>query len=110
MFLKKLAVHQIIWLATITFLVVSCIWAYQGDVSYFFLIIPFYLLFILIQDTFQDSHTVKKNYPIVGRFRYFLESFRPEMRQYFFEGELDGKPFNRRQRSIVYQRAKNVLR
>ena len=108
MFLKKLAVHQIIWLATITFLVVSCIWAYQGDVSYFFLIIPFYLLFILIQDTFQDSHTVKKNYPIVGRFRYFLESFRPEMRQYFFEGELDGKPFNRRQRSIVYQRAKNV--
>ena len=47
MFLKKLAVHQIIWLATVTFLVVSCVWAYQGNMSYFFLIIPFYLLFIL---------------------------------------------------------------
>jgi len=29
------------------------------------------------------------------------------MRQYFWESDLDGKPFNRRQRSIVYQRAKN---
>src|SRR5690606_1320890 len=39
--------------------------------------------------------------------RYFFESIRPEMRQYFWESDLDGKPFNRRQRSIVYQRAKN---
>ena len=108
MFLKKLAVHHIIWVATISFLVISCVLAYLGNLNYFFLIIPFYLLYIIIQDTSQSSHTVKKNYPIVGRFRYFLESFRPEMRQYFFEGELDGKPFNRRQRSIVYQRAKNV--
>jgi len=108
MFLKKLAVHQIIWVATISFSIISCVLAYLGVLNYFFLIIPFYLLYIVIQDTSQSNHTIKKNYPIVGRFRYFLESFRPEMRQYFFEGELDGKPFNRRQRSIVYQRAKNV--
>ena len=108
MFLKKLAVHQIIWVATISFSIISCVLAYLGVLNYFFLIIPFYLLYITIQDTSQSNHTIKKNYPIVGRFRYFLESFRPEMRQYFFEGELDGKPFNRRQRSIVYQRAKNV--
>ena len=108
MFLKKLAVHHIIWVATISFLVISCVLAYLGNLNYYLLISPVDLLYIIIQDTSQSSHTVKKNYPIVGRFRYFLESFRPEMRQYFFEGELDGKPFNRRQRSIVYQRAKNV--
>ena len=108
MFLKKLAVRQIIWLVTVLFLIVSCVLAYYQFVFYLFLIIPFLLLYIAVSDTFQSKHTVKKNYPIVGRFRYFLESFRPEMRQYFFEGELDGKPFNRRQRSIVYQRAKNV--
>ncbi|MEM8520872.1 FMN-binding glutamate synthase family protein [Flavobacterium sp. PL12] len=108
MFLKKLAVHQIIWVATISFLIISCLLAYLGDLNYFFLIIPLFLMLFLVQDTFQASHTIKKNYPIVGRFRYLLESFRPEIRQYFFEGELDGKPFNRRQRSIVYQRAKNV--
>src|SRR5690606_8638656 len=45
--------------------------------------------------------------PLIGRLRYVFESVRPEFRQYFFEGELDGKPFSRRQRSIVYQRAKN---
>ncbi|HTN18816.1 MAG TPA: FMN-binding glutamate synthase family protein, partial [Chitinophagaceae bacterium] len=45
---------------------------------------------------------------VLGYFRYFFESIRPEMRQYFGESDLDGRPFNRRQRSIVYQRAKNV--
>lgn len=108
MFLKKLSVQQIIWVSTILFLVISCALTYFDYLNYFFLIIPFSLFYLLILDTFQSKHTVKRNYPIVGRFRYFLESFRPEMRQYFFEGELDGKPFNRRQRSIVYQRAKNV--
>ncbi|QQT37877.1 FMN-binding glutamate synthase family protein [Sphingobacterium spiritivorum] len=29
------------------------------------------------------------------------------MRQYFWESDTDGRPFSRRQRSIVYQRAKN---
>src|SRR5690606_16004551 len=43
-----------------------------------------------------------------GYMRYFFESIRPEIRQYFFESDLDGKPFSRRQRSIVHQRAKNV--
>ena len=38
--------------------------------------------------------------------RYLLESIGPEMRQYFVETDLDGKPFNRLQRSIVYQRSK----
>ena len=46
-------------------------------------------------------------FPLIGYVRYFLESIRPEIRQYFFESDLDGKPFSRRQRSIVYQRAKN---
>jgi glutamate synthase domain-containing protein 2 len=108
MFLKKLAAHQIIWSIIVLFLVTTACLVYFNYLPIWFLIVPLFLLYIVIVDTFQSRHTVKKNYPIVGRFRYFLESFRPEMRQYFIEGELDGKPFNRRQRSIVYQRAKNV--
>jgi glutamate synthase domain-containing protein 2 len=38
--------------------------------------------------------------------RYLLESLGPEMRQYFVETDTDGKPFNRLQRSLVYQRSK----
>jgi glutamate synthase domain-containing protein 2 len=38
-----------------------------------------------------------------------LEGFRPEIRQYFFEGDKDGAPFPRDKRAIVYQRAKKEL-
>ncbi|GHA60520.1 Glutamate synthase domain-containing protein 2 [Pontibacter akesuensis] len=55
----------------------------------------------------QSRHSLLRNYPLLGYLRYFFESIRPEFRQYFFESDLDGKPFSRRQRSIVYQRAKN---
>ena len=34
---------------------------------------------------------------------------RPEIRQYFFEGDKDGTPFSRDRRSVVYQRAKMAL-
>src|SRR5688500_12196080 len=63
------------------------------------------LLLIAIRDTVQQKHAIIRNYPVIGHLRYFFESIRPEIRQYFIESDLDGKPFNRRQRSIVYQRA-----
>jgi glutamate synthase domain-containing protein 2 len=65
------------------------------------------LMILAIRDATQKKHAIIHNYPLVGHLRYLFESIRPEMRQYFFESDLDGKPFNRRQRSIVYQRAKN---
>ncbi|MDX5417931.1 MAG: FMN-binding glutamate synthase family protein [Hymenobacteraceae bacterium] len=70
------------------------------------LIVPMHLLYL--RNIRQDKHSILRNYPLVGYLRYFFESIRPELRQYFFESDLDGKPFSRRQRSIVYQRAKNV--
>ena len=65
------------------------------------------MLIIAVYDTFQKRHAVIRNFPLIGHFRYIFESIRPEMRQYFFESDLDGRPFNRRQRSVVYQRAKS---
>jgi glutamate synthase domain-containing protein 2 len=62
-----------------------------------------------ITHALQKKHSILRNYPVIGLFRYFFESIRPELRQYFWESDTDGTPFNRRQRSIVYQRAKNVL-
>jgi glutamate synthase domain-containing protein 2 len=74
---------------------------------YWVMFVTLPLLLIAIYDVRQKKHAVLRNYPVIGHLRYFLESIRPELRQYFFETELDGKPFNRRQRAIVYQRAKN---
>src|SRR5688572_25148784 len=82
--------------------------AYTGnEIWYWPLIITLPLLLLAIVNIRQKKHAILRNFPIVGYLRYFFESIRPEIRQYFFESDLDGKPFNRRQRSIVYQRAKN---
>ena len=60
-------------------------------------------------DLVQEKHAVLRNYPISAHLRFILEGIRPEMRQYFFEGEKDGAPFSRDRRAIVYQRAQNQL-
>ena len=62
-----------------------------------------------IFDSLQTKHTIRKNFPVLGRFRYVLESIRPEINQYFIENNTDGRPFNRNERSIIYQRAKKQL-
>lgn len=81
---------------------------YTGSGSWYYaLILTVPLLMLAIANIRQTKHAILRNFPIIGYLRYFFESIRPEIRQYFFESDLDGKPFNRRQRSIVYQRAKN---
>lgn len=74
---------------------------------FWLLIVPVPLMIIAIYHSVQTSHAILRNYPLLGYFRYIFESIRPELRQYFWESDTDGRPFNRRQRSIVYQRAKN---
>ena len=103
----KLNARHIIWLITLSFLTGTLFLVFYYKVHSIFLSAPLIALLLVLIDSTQTKHSVRKNYPLVGRLRYLFESVRPEFRQYFFEGELDGKPFNRRQRSIVYQRAKN---
>jgi glutamate synthase domain-containing protein 2 len=82
--------------------------AYTGNENWYWaLLITMPSLLIAIRDMRQKKHAIIRNFPVIGHLRYFFESIRPELRQYFFESDLDGKPFSRRQRSIVYQRAKN---
>src|SRR6476659_2109711 len=42
-------------------------------------------------DRSQKQHPVLRNYPIVGRARYFFETIGPELRQYLFSNDLEGK-------------------
>ncbi|WP_216075604.1 FMN-binding glutamate synthase family protein [Acinetobacter indicus] len=60
-----------------------------------------------LYDVIQTKHSILKNYPIMGHFRFIFEDFRPEIRQYFIEADQDAQPFSRMQRSLIYQRAKN---
>ena len=66
------------------------------------------LLGLGLYDYAQTSHAVLRNFPLIGHGRYLLELIRPEIYQYFIESETDGVPFGRDQRTLVYQRAKQV--
>jgi glutamate synthase domain-containing protein 2 len=65
------------------------------------------LIFMFISDITQKKHGVLRNYPVVGRLRYFFEEMGEYFRQYFFAGDRDEMPFNRSTRGWVYRLAKN---
>jgi len=70
------------------------------------LVIPIIILGII--DMIQTKHTIRRLYPFLGRFRYMLESVRPEIQQYFVESDTSGTPISREFRSLIYQRAKGA--
>lgn len=72
-------------------------------------VISWFLLGLGFYDLRQTTHSIRRNYPIIGNMRYLLESIRPELRQYFFENDQDDTPFSRAKRSLVYQRSKQQL-
>lgn len=56
----------------------------------------------------QKSHALLSNFGVMAQLRYVMESIGPEMRQYFFMGDTEERPFTRIQRAEVYRKAKNV--
>jgi glutamate synthase domain-containing protein 2 len=57
-------------------------------------------------DVTQRKHTILRNFPIIGHFRYWLEAVGPELRQYIVTDNDEERPFSRDQRSWVYASAK----
>jgi len=70
-----------------------------------------FLLWVMVAyvlDVTQTRHAVRRNYPVIGRFRYLLEHLGEFFRQYFFAMDREELPFNRAQRSWVYRAAKDL--
>jgi len=89
------------------FLIVAAIY-YYFKLGFLLLIVLPILLIIGLFNTIQKKHAILRNFPVLGYFRYLFEMIAPEIQQYFIERSTDGKPFSRNQRSLVYQRAKNI--
>jgi len=89
------------------FIIVAAIY-YQFKLGFLLLIIIPILLVIGVYNIIQEKHAILRNFPVLGYFRYLFEMIAPEIQQYFIERSTDGKPFSRNQRSLVYQRAKNI--
>lgn len=86
-----------------------------GSIAYFWqpvlwllaLIVP--IILCGVYDILQTSHTLLRNFPVIGRGRWVMEALRPPLHQYFVESDIEGVPFNRMFRSVVYQRSKQEL-
>lgn len=94
---------------SITVLSVTAMLIYVNWKFSLLLLIFIPLILMGFYDMYQSKQTIKRNFPLLGRMRYLLESIGPEMRQYFIETDTEGKPFNRLQRSLVYQRSKKEI-
>ena len=102
--------QKIYWLiATVGNLVAIYLFINSGDLLEL-LLLTFTLLYSAVgfYDINYSRHTLNRLYPVVAYIRYFLESYRVEIKQYFIANDTEERPFNREQRSLVYQRSKNV--
>ncbi len=66
------------------------------------------VMILYVIDRTQTTHAIRRNYPVIGRLRYFFEHLGEFFRQYFFAMDREELPFNRAQRNWAYRAAKNV--
>jgi hypothetical protein len=64
---------------------------------------------IVAHDLRERRHAIVRNFPVIGHFRYLLESVGPELRQYIVTSNDEERRFSRDQRRWVYASAKREL-
>ena len=95
-------------ISLVTFLLIGLLGLLASWVWWLLLIaVPLFL--VGIYDIVQKEHTILRNFPVIGHFRFMLESIAPEIHQYFIEDDLSGRPISRERRALVYRRAKGAL-
>lgn len=67
-----------------------------------------WLVVLYFIDVRQKEHAIRRNFPVIGRFRYLFEQLGEFFRQYFFAMDREEMPFNRAERSWVYRAAKGL--
>ena len=66
------------------------------------------VIVIFIIDVRQTRDAVRRNYPVLGRFRYIFSMLGEFFRQYFFAMDREEMPFNRAERDWIERSSKNV--
>ena len=102
--MKKKNVLVVLLLLLVAIAVTGVFW----HPLWWLLIVAGLFTLLAIHDLSQTQHTILRNYPIFGHLRYAFEDIHTQIRQYFIESDMEGLPFAREQREMVYERAKNV--
>uniref|UniRef100_UPI00273A4C5D glutamate synthase-related protein n=4 Tax=Thiolapillus sp. TaxID=2017437 RepID=UPI00273A4C5D len=71
-------------------------------------LLALWVVITFITDISQTRQAIRRNYPVIGRFRYLFEKLGGFFRQYFFAMDREELPFNRAQRTWIYRAAKNL--
>ena len=103
---QRVPVRFVAFFTVVALWVLSALQLVVGQASFLWVLLLTGLVALGVYDLQQTSHAILRNYPIIGHLRFLLEFVRPELRQYFIEGDHDAVPFSRSQRSLVYARAK----
>ena len=103
---QRLPLRFLAFFAIVVLWVLSALQLVVGQVSFLWVLLLSVLVVVGISDLQQTKHAILRNYPIIGHLRFLLEFIRPELRQYFIEGDSEAVPFSRSQRSLVYARSK----
>jgi glutamate synthase domain-containing protein 2 len=99
---RRYFLFNLVIVAIFILLIVGC----YSPAYFWGLLITIPLLMLGVWDLLQSKHNLLHNYPITGHFRWMLEGVRPQIHQYIVESNTNGKPFNRDDRTVVYERAK----
>lgn len=71
-------------------------------------LVVLFIVFLFITDISQTKDAIRRNYPVIGRFRYLFSTLGEFFRQYFFAMDREEMPFNRAEREWVYKSSKGV--
>ncbi|WP_226537551.1 FMN-binding glutamate synthase family protein [Fictibacillus halophilus] len=65
-----------------------------------------FFIYLYFKDDRQKQHAILRNFPVLGNVRYLTEKIGPELRQYLFNNDNEGKPFSRKQYQDVVKAGK----
>ncbi len=66
------------------------------------------LIVLYLIDISQTQDAIRRNYPVIGRFRRIFSTLGEFFRQYFFAMDREEMPFNRAEREWVYKSSRGV--
>lgn len=90
-------------------LAIPCLWLAFSTPWWLLAAVPLVGLAGLgLYDYLQPRWTITRNYPVVGRIRWFFYWLRPFLRAYIVEDDLHGTPFSFEARDLVHARARGI--
>ena len=71
-------------------------------------LIVLFIAFLFISDISQTRDAIRRNYPVIGRFRYLFSTLGEFFRQYFFAMDREEMPFNRAEQEWVNKSSRGI--